>query len=209
MTSALFAGQDFQALEHPAAYYFRRPEMVAKHRITDVDEWVAQYSRLDGIILKCLDEEVDRVDVAPYMQALKKKHPDQLVLLHYNHVCRATMFGVEKHWPGHWIYFEGSVNTGPITAEEGESVIEVKQAFRFSAEIGFQKEQTDDLCICALDKDGKPDWNTAEYAKVVSVDRKAKTIRVKRGQFGTKPLAFKTGKAYIAPLAIRFAPRPG
>ncbi len=201
--------EQFLPMQHPYALYFRRPETVARYQIPKMSDWVRHYSQLNGVIGKCIDEEAVRFYVSPYMKTLKQSHPDQLVILHYNHAARDSAFEINRYWPGHWLYYEGSVALEAISADGDESVIKVKNATDFNTSFGFDKTETDDICICQLGADGKPNWDKAEYVKLLHADTKAGTIRVKRAQYGTTPLAFGKGRAYIAPLAVRFAPRTG
>jgi len=64
--------------------------------------------------------------------------------------------------------------------------------------MGRYRSSNEDIGLCVLDANGKPDWHRSEQVRLISVDVKNKTIRVRRGCFGTKPLAFRAGSSYAA-----------
>jgi len=46
--------------------------------------------------------------------------------------------------------------------------------------------------------DGTPDWHYAEQLRLIDIDSRKKTLTVSRGCFGTTPLEFDAGHAYLA-----------
>lgn len=64
---------------------------------------------------------------------------------------------------------------------------------------GTRSDRThnDDISLFGI-KDGRHDWYYCEHLQLVSVDVRAKTITVKRGCYGSRPLAFQKGKSRAA-----------
>jgi len=197
---------DLQVLKpiYPQAYFFRASEGFARRRTLDYDRWDQIFSRLMGIEGKVLDEEVPETSIRniDFFTRFKRQHPDQLVLLHYNGNARDPRYQTEKYFAGHWLYYEGQTLLEDLPAEDGTSEIKVKQPGWFRVNSGRYKTSNDDVCICELNECGKPNWHRAEQMQLVSVDATAKTIRVRRGCYGTEPQAFKGGKAYVAVHAV-------
>jgi len=76
--------------------------------------------------------------------------------------------------------------------------IQVENPSLFKTGVGRYRNKNEDIGLCLLDSNGRPDWNHSEQVQLVAVDKKKKVIRVKRGCYGTEPRAFPTGKAYAA-----------
>ena len=184
----------------PRAYFFRAAEGFASNRRVAYEQWDATFSRLMGIEGKCLDEEIPGRSVrnAPFFTRFKTAHPDQLVLLHYNGNARDPRDATPAFFAGHWVYFNGATITRDVPAEEGETDVHVSDPTLFRLNVGRFRDRNEDVGLCLLDERGKPNWHASEQVQLVSVDPKAKTIRVKRGAYGTRPLAFPAGKAYAA-----------
>lgn len=185
--------------EYPKAYFFRGvAEQIGRSRQPDYDAWEKTAGQLMGIEGKALDEEGDlRKNIALYTR-FKQQHPEQLVLLHYNGNARDPVPGISEFFAGHWLYFNGSKITSDVPAEEGETDLHVEDPSLFKVNTGMTRKAAEDIGLCRLDRNGKPDWRASEQVKLVSVDAARNTIRVKRAQFGTKALAFAAGKAYAA-----------
>jgi hypothetical protein len=64
--------------------------------------------------------------------------------------------------------------------------------------MGRYRDRNEDVGLCALDAEGKPDWHRSEQVQLVSIDVGKKTIRVRRGCYDTKPRAFRAGEGYAA-----------
>ena len=188
----------------PRAFFFRAAEGRAANPRTTYEQWDATFSRLMGIQGKCLDEEVlgrGRRN-AEFFTRFKQAHPDQLVLLHYNGNARDPRFERDPYFAGHWTYRQGAQVLSDVPAEDGQTVLRVDHPERFRVNIGRYRDRNDDVGLCVLGADGRPDWHTSEQVRLVSVDRKAGTIRVERGCYGTRPRAFAAGKAWAAAHAV-------
>ena len=184
----------------PRAFFFRASEgMAANPRVT-FEAWDATFSRLMGIQGKCLDEEIpgrSRRNI-DFFTRFKKRHPRQLVLLHYNGNARDPRYERGPYFAGHWLYHEGAAVRSDVPAEPGRTDIRVDHPERFRTGIGRFRDKNDDIGLCALGADGRPDWHESEQVRLVSVDRKRKEIVVARGSYGTAPRAFRGGRAYAA-----------
>jgi len=185
---------------YPRAFFFRASEGVAARRGADYAEWDATFSRLMGIQGKALDEEVPGRGLRnpDFFTRFKQAHPEQLVLLHYNGNARDPRFEREAFFAGHWLYYPGATILTDVPAEAGPTTIRVSDARRFHINMGRYRNSNDDIGLCALGADGRPDWHRCEQVRLVSVDRAAGTITVERGCYGTEPRAFAAGKAYAA-----------
>lgn len=185
---------------YPRAFFFRSSESQAANQRVSYEQWEKTFSRLMGIEGKALEEEVPGRSVrnADFFTRFKKAHPDQLVLLHYNGNARDPRDNSQRFFAGHWIYYNGARVLADIPAQNGETQIRVDDARLFRTGIGRYLDAAEDVGLCELDSAGRPDWRNSEQVALVSVDVKNKTIRVKRGCYGTKPRAFVGGRAYAA-----------
>ncbi|MFW6161733.1 MAG: hypothetical protein ACODAJ_03135 [Planctomycetota bacterium] len=184
----------------PRAFFFRSAEAFAARRNITYEQWERCFSRLMGIEGKCLDEEIagrSRRNI-DFFTRFKKAHPHQLVLLHYNGNARDPRYQTEKFFAGHWVYFNGATILSDVPAEQGETVLRVSDPSLFRTEMGRYRDKNEDVGLCALDEQGRPDWHRSEQVELLAVDAKAGTIRVRRGCFATAPRAFPAGKAYAA-----------
>lgn len=186
--------------EYPRVFFFRGCEGGPGRPNASYEKWDGEYSRLMGIMGKCLDEEVlGREAHNPvWFSRFKAEHPQQVVLLHFNGNSRDPRHHTGRYLAGHWIYREATALTADVPAESGESVIHVKSAQDFKVNSGRYKTSNDDIGLFALTPDGKHDWTRCEQVQLVAVDQQANTIRVKRGCYGTKPLAFRAGQSRAA-----------
>jgi hypothetical protein len=164
------------------------------------ERWESEYDRLMGIMGKCLDEEVlNRERLNPeWFSRFKRDNPKQAVLLHFNGNARDPRYATERYFSGHWIYRAATMIVADVPAEEGESVIRVADAEDFKTEMGRYRTSNEDLALFGVTSDGKHDWARCEQVQLVSVDIQAKTVRVRRGCYGTRPLAFQAGQARAA-----------
>lgn len=187
---------------YPRALFFRRAEGLAASGRYTFDEWDACFSRLNGVIGKCLDEEVlGRSKNVPFFRQFKENHPDQTFILHINGNVRDTTFNIDRYSPGHWLYFEGCGLAKDLADGPGRSVVHVENPGMFRTGLMRRQGVNDDVGICRLGPDGKPDWNVSEQVKLISVDRGNNTITIERGAFGTDPMSFEAGETYVAPHA--------
>ncbi len=184
----------------PRAFFFRAAEGRAANPRVTYPQWEATFSRLMGIQGKALDEEVPGRGRrnAEFFTRFKRAHPEQLVLLHYNGNARDPHFERDPFFAGHWLYYEGARILSDVPAEAGETTLRVDHPERFRMNMGRYRDKNDDVGLCALGADGRPDWHRSEQVRLVAVDRKAGTIRVARGCYGTEPRAFTAGKAWAA-----------
>lgn len=197
--AADLASLDVLNAGYPRAFYFRQTEGTASSGEMTYEEWSKRYDGLDGIMGKVLEEEVPgRSKGQPFFQRFKADHPAQAVLLHLNGDGRDPHDQGTRFFAGHWLYHNGATVTADVPATTGETVIAVSDPELFQVNVGRFGTTNDDIGLCRLGTDGKPDWSHAEQVALVAVDHQAKTITVRRGAYGTKPLAFEGGRAYAA-----------
>lgn len=183
----------------PQAFFFRTPEQ-AGVLTSPYGEWERKFRPLQGIAGKALNEESPsrypyNVD---FFTRFKQDHPRQLVLLHMNGNAREPRFQPEAFFAGHWLYFNGARITADVPATEGELDLAVEDATLFLVQTGLDKKSNEDVGLCVLGPDGRPDWSRSEQVQLVAVNPGQNTIRVLRGQYGTRPRAFAGGQAYAA-----------
>jgi hypothetical protein len=185
---------------YPRVFFFRSSESGPSRPGAVYEAWDAEFSRLMGIMGKCLDEEViNRQQHNPdFFTRFKKDHPEQVVLLHFNGNSRDPRYRCEHYFPGHWIYRKAIAILSDVPAEDGQSTIKVANPAEFHVNTGRYHTSTDDVAMFGITADDKHDWNHCEQVQLVSADPKAGTICVKRGCYGTRPLAFRAGKARAA-----------
>jgi len=186
--------------DYPRAFFFRSSEGAAANRQLSFERWEAAFSRLMGIEGKVLDEEVPgrserNVD---FFTRFKQRHPGQLVMLHYNGNARDPRYQTEAFFAGHWVYYNGATVTEDVPAEEGETEIKVDDPTLFFTGIGRYRNSNEDVGLCLLDAEGRPDWHHNEQVQLIAVDPQRKVLRVRRGCYGTRPMAFAAGKSYAA-----------
>jgi hypothetical protein len=185
---------------YPRAFFFRSSEgMAANPRVTYA-RWDAAFNRLMGIMGKTLEEEVlgRSIRNIDFFTRFKKAHPEQIVLLHYNGNARDPRDSGGKFFAGHWIYYSGATILADVPAEAGETDIRVSDARLFVTGMGRYRTSNEDIGLCEVDAKGRPDWHRSEQVQLISVDRAAGTIRVRRGCYGTKPRAFGKGATAAA-----------
>ncbi|MCX7888046.1 MAG: hypothetical protein N3B01_12440, partial [Verrucomicrobiae bacterium] len=186
--------------EYPRAFFFRACESVPFRKGMTYERWAAEFGRLAGIIGKCLDEEIVGREVRnpEWFARFKRDHPHQVVLLHFNGNARDPRYRATKYFAGHWIYRKATRILSDVPAESGETIIRVEDASDFRVNTGRYRTSNDDVALFAIGQDGKHDWYHCEQVQLVSVNKKNNTIVVRRGCYGTTPLAFKAGKARAA-----------
>lgn len=186
--------------EYPRVFFFRAAESGPARRGAVYERWEAEFNRLQGIMGKCLDEEVlgREAQNPEFFSRFKQRQPQQVVLLHFNGNARDPRYQTERYFAGHWIYRRATRILADVPAEAGESVIQVEDVSDFRVATGRYKTANDDLALFGITADGKHDWAHCEHVQLVSVDPQAKTIRVKRGCYGTQPRAFAAGQARAA-----------
>jgi len=184
----------------PRVFFFRQAEGLAAQRNNTYANWDRTFGRLMGIEGKVLDEEVLGREIRnpEFFTRFKKDHPRQLVLLHFNGNARDPRWRADRFFAGHWIYYNGAGILSDVLAESGPTTIRVKNATLFRVGIGRYRNRNEDIGLCELGPDGKPDWNKSEQVRLIAVNVKAGTIRLERGCYGTKPRAFRARRAYAA-----------
>ena len=186
--------------EYPRVFFFRKAEGQAAQRSVPYEQWEKTFERLMGIEGKVLEEEIPGRSIRniDFFTRFKERHPDQLVLLHFNGNARDPRYESGRFFAGHWIYFNGAKILSDVPAEEGQTDIRVDKPNLFRVNMGRYRGRNEDIGLCALDADGKPDWHQSEQVQLVSIDSRKKIIRVRRGCYGTKPRAFSVGQSCAA-----------
>ncbi|GGP95571.1 hypothetical protein GCM10009410_32000 [Shewanella ulleungensis] len=176
--------------KYPKAIYFRNAENSAANPNISYQKWAKRWSKLDGMVVKALDEEIPgrSIEAQGKFIQYKKDNPSKLMLLHFNGNARDPNFDFDAFKAEDWTYFVGTHSTSPITASDTRFSVVDSNVFRGA----------DDLALVPLKDSGDLDWQNAEQVKIISVG-KGNTIHVKRGLFGSKPISHKKGKAYLAP----------
>ncbi len=196
------AGQIPPALRggYPRAFFFRAAEGLAANQGIPYDRWEATFSRLMGIEGKVLDEEVPGRSArnVEFFTRFKKAHGDQLVLLHYNGNARDPRYRRGEFFAGHWVYYNGAKVLDDVPASGGVTEVRVEGPQLFRVNTGRYRTDNDDVGLCELDANGRPDWHRSEQTQLVSVDARRGVIRLRRGCYGRDPRAFRAGKAYAA-----------
>lgn len=186
--------------DYPRVFYFRATERACSPRAYPTYEsWERDFDGLMGIMGKCLEEEcLGRLPRAPkFFTKFKERHPEQAVLLHFNGNSRDPLYERRDFFPGHWVYRKAVMIEEDVPASDGESAIKVSDASGFRVNSGRYRANNDDISLFGI-KDGQHDWYHCEHVQLVAVDAKANTITVKRGCYGSKPLAFKKGNSRAA-----------
>jgi len=130
---------------------------------------------------------------------IKKRWPDKICILHRPYAAlhrRLVARGKARVWPGYFLYWTGSNITRNIPADATATTVFVEHPNRFRTDTPNKRGVPDDVVIYRLGENGKPDWSHSEYAIVSKVG--GDFIEVRRGQYGTKPLAFKAQRAVVA-----------
>jgi len=186
--------------DYPRAFFFRSSEGMAANPAVSFDLWNKTFSRLMGIEGKVLDEEVPGRSARniEFFTRFKKLHPDQMVLLNFNGNARDPRFQASQFFAGHWLYYNGAKILSDVPAAAGETDIQVEDPRLFRTNTGRYRNANEDIGLCELDANGRPDWSRSEQVRLLSVDVAHKSIRVARAQYGSKPRAFRAGGAYAA-----------
>ncbi|MDD5271538.1 MAG: hypothetical protein PHU14_02345 [Methylovulum sp.] len=131
-------------------------------------------------------------------QTIHQRWPDKILTLQdaYGGI---PIKDYDKVWPGHLLFKPGTLSTQNISPQDTTISVQdtgliAKNNRRLQK---ISQKNPVSLIIYALDKDGKPDWSQAEHIIVEAID--GQKLMVKRGQWGSRPLAFTAGKAVIAP----------
>ena len=98
-------------------------------------------------------------------------------------------------WPGHFLHKAGTRLAKDL--QPAETVLQVEN-FRLLAREGADTAKAkfpETFTIYALDSRGLPDWSHAEHVTLVKIVQGE--VVVKRGAWGSTPLAFKAGQAAV------------
>ena len=192
---------------YPKLLFFRNCEaFMESNNVAAFEHCVS--NRTVGLIGKPFTEEVERRTpaVLARFSEYSIRHPDALVLVHYNGLSADPRSLPPTYSACHWLHYAGTRIVRDCSVTDTEIVVADAKLFR-AAEGGSKKHPEaagygDDLTICALTADGKPDWNTFEHAHVIAVDKKRGVLTVRRGIAGTKPRDWKAHAAYIAAIDV-------
>ncbi len=135
--------------------------------------------------------------IAGKLDITRKQLPNKIITLQdaYGGISESQFTEV---WPGHILYKAGTLISKDLAPTDNSLFVQELNR------IAPNKKRANDinrkfpltLTIYALNDRGKPDWSQAEHVTLNNIDNNKLTIQ--RGQWGTKPLAFKAGKAVIA-----------
>lgn len=183
----------------PETVYFRYAEGSLR-KTNYTEKWAKRWSKLDGIIVKGLEEEVGNIteSAIPKLSYYREQYPKKLMMLHINGGGRNPTFNLKDFDASHFLYYQGTKNLSGIPYSENDTVIKVKDTSNFKLKSGRGKRGVDDLVMTALTSKGKPDWQRYEYLTLKAVNHDDSTITVSRARFGTRPLFLPKNKAYIA-----------
>lgn len=193
--------------EYPAYLAFRG-EMNRLTR-TDCWAWAESVDSAAGFMKKFISEELELdPQMAVRANTYAAEHSEKLALLHLNGEARRVHNHpevLERYFPGHWVYQPGAVVAEKLSAEDTE--VRVADPAPFSGRGYLDRKASPrrflplQVLLVRLGPDGERLWYESEYAEIVSVDRQQGRLVLKRGLYGTRPLDFAAGKAYVAPLA--------
>ncbi|WP_282167758.1 hypothetical protein [Shewanella japonica] len=187
--------------EYPKSIYFRNAENSAANETIPYEKWKNRWSKLDGMVVKALDEEIPGRSGEAQKKFLKYKQefPQKMMLLHFNGNARDPRFDLDYFKHHDWTYFVGTDAKSKIAFSSDTTVIKVNNTDVFKQGWGRGKKGNDDIAIVTRSNNGKLNWGRVEQVKLISINKKQSSITVARGQFNTKPLTFDKGKAYLAP----------
>ena len=195
--------------ELPRMLFFRSPEVMAnslfRRRLNDPHIlWRENIDQLDGVITKCLNEEVREVNkpaLLAYLGRYAFDHPRKLMILHFSGVARDPEDTAGKYFAGHWIYRAGATATQDVPAASKRIYLPKLALRNFSLQRGLsgpnRMKKPDDIVMVRLDRFGNKLWNEAEHATLTAIG--PDYIEVDRGKYGTRPLGFKAGRVWVAP----------
>jgi hypothetical protein len=173
------------------------------------DYWEELHLPYNGVTKKYVTEEVDMTpEAAEYANLFAVKHPEKLMLLHLNgeQVAIKRREVHSTYFPGHWVYEEGTWLTEDIDATTTTISVESARYFEEEAYIirgGGEVTGTlpHDIILVPVDESGEKRWYESEYVTVETVDYENNTLKVKRGQYFSKPGVFQQKSTYVAPVA--------
>ena len=188
----------------PRFYCFRGEMPRASN--SDYDAWRSFLDPSYGVIRKFLTEELAiPADRAQWATRYAAEQPRQLLMLHFNGEACATHAYPEvraRFFPGHWVTTGASTVTDAVAADGETLTVNDIAPFRPRGYLDRDRQEWYplDLLLVDLDDQGRRDWSTAEYVVVRSVDAAKRSVTVARGQYSTKALPRRAGRAHLAPL---------
>jgi hypothetical protein len=196
--------------DHPRVVYFRQTENTLNY--DSYESWEDDFDNAMGIIGQALPWQLalqwkwELKKNPVFFTRFKQDNPNQVALLHRDANEQDprgfAWFSEEDFYPGHWLYYEGTMILSDVPFEDGLTDMKVADASRFHVNIGFNGDDDDEIGLFMLDDSGKPDWNRCEQVRLTAVDTQQNVITVIRGQYGTEPRIFPAGKAWAAPHAV-------
>jgi len=184
-----------------------RPSPVAIerwHRSGKLDEILCCFN---GNTMKYVGEEGPYFPELPkIMSAFKRRHPRKLCLLHLNGEARTITHRVfhERYFPGHWVYRPGVILKTDLTASA--TAIPVDDVRPFAQRVPLRRgnqiigEMLPSIILVPLDSKGNRLWYESEYAQIIAIDPRLRTLTVQRGQYFSQARSFQAGRTYIAPM---------
>lgn len=198
-----------QALQRCYPWYMSFRGEYNRRINSDYETWSKAVDANAGLMRKFVSEElVIGPEKAVWANRYAAGHPEKLVMLHLNGESRQVQDFpevMERYFPGHWVYEEGAMLVENLSG--AETVLKVDDIKPFLKK-GYPVRNTSPLqhlplklLIVRLDGDGGRLWYESEFAEICHVDAAEQTVTVKRGIYGSRPLDFSAGRAYVAPLA--------
>lgn len=129
--------------------------------------------------------------------ATRKRWPDKIITIQdaYGGISEGHFSDV---WPGHLLYKTRTTLSRDISPQD-ETIL-VQDSSRLAKNNITIKSVNNvfpfTLTLYALDDAGNPDWSRSEH--VILKGMKKGSLVIQRGQWGTKALAFKAGRAVVA-----------
>jgi hypothetical protein len=187
---------------YPRYFQFRVAELsIPRNSYGSYEKWAETFGRYLGIIGKLDGDETHRHLIRSYFARFKREHPDKFVMVHRNFRSGDPDEDGPEFFAGHWLYWKGCQSLTDLVAAPGEVEIAVEDPTLFKTRIGDNENNNEDLVLCALNDEGRPDWHYAEQVKLLAVDLQKKTITIRRGAYWTKPKKFVATRTYVAPHA--------
>ncbi|KJV05313.1 hypothetical protein VZ94_19105 [Methylocucumis oryzae] len=129
------------------------------------------------------------------LSATKSKLPNKIMTLQdaYGGIGNSELSTI---WPGHLLYKAGTLLNNNLSANDDTLLVQDISRISNNPNRANKAKKKMALTIYALDENGKPDWSRTEHLMLEKIHNGK--IKVRRGQWNTKPLAFKAGKAVVA-----------
>ena len=111
--------------QYPKAIYFRNVENSAANTSISYEKWAKRWSKLDGMVVKALDEEIPGRSKEAQKKFIqyKKDNPSKLMLLHFNGNARDPNFDFDAFHAEDWTYFVGTYSKGSIEPSDTQMIL--------------------------------------------------------------------------------------